>query len=48
MDELIKAALSWRNNWCDIKDEIEAAKGCNCEMCKLIRACDEYVRSLEK
>ena len=48
MDELIKAALAWRNNWCDQEDLEEEAEGCNCEVCKLIRACDEYVRSLKE
>jgi len=40
--KVIEAALTWRNYWPDTKDEIEANDGCNCKMCQLIRACDEY------
>ncbi len=40
---ICKAALAWRNGWVDIKDETEAKNGCDCEVCKLIRACDKYM-----
>lgn len=42
--KIIDAVLEWRKNWCDMEDEIEAEKGCNCEVCKLIRACDDKER----
>lgn len=41
--KLIEAALAWRNYWCDQKDLQEAEKGCNCGVCNLIGACDEYI-----
>jgi len=40
--EIIEAALLWRKNWCDIKDDQEMETGCDCEICVLMRACDEY------
>lgn len=40
--KLIKAVLKWRESWCDQKDLIEAENGCDCIMCDLIRACNEY------
>ena len=44
-DTIIKAALAWRNDWPDMKDMMEVESGCNCPMCELIRACDNYVES---
>ena len=41
-DDLIKAAVEWREWWCDTKDEIECSGGCDCKMCRLMRACDNY------
>ena len=41
--EIIEAALNWRNEWPDMEDEIEASDDCSCEVCQLIRACDEYL-----
>ena len=40
--DIIDAALLWRKEWPDVEDELEMAGGCDCEMCKLMRACDEY------
>ena len=39
---LIEAALLWRREWPDMKDELEMESGCDCEVCNLMRACDEH------
>jgi len=42
LTKIVDAALAWRKDWPDTKDEIEAEGGCDCKLCQLIRACDEY------
>lgn len=37
---VIDAAIEWRKS---SKDIIDADIGCDCELCKLIRACDKYL-----
>ena len=44
--ELIEAAIAWRQDWPDDKDLIEADEGCGCSVCRLIRACDGYLEPL--
>jgi len=39
--KIIEAALAWRNRQPDTTDWI-CANTCDCEVCNLIRACDEY------
>jgi hypothetical protein len=41
---VIQAALSWRENWIDQQDEAEMQKGCQCEVCQLVRAVDSLTR----
>lgn len=43
--KIVEAALSWREHWCDQGDSKKAEGGCTCEICKLIRACDEYAKN---
>ena len=45
---IIEAALGWRKEWPDVKDEIEAGTGCDCGICNLIRACDEHAAKKPK
>lgn len=40
--DIIKAAMAWRKSWVDVEDLQEEESGCNCELCQLIRACNEY------
>ena len=47
-DEIIKAAIIWRDGWCDVEDLIEEGTGCDCETCNLIRTCNEYEDSKGK
>ena len=42
------AAIVWRNLWADAEDLQEAESGCKCEVCQLIRACDEYKEKVKK
>lgn len=42
------AAIVWRNSWADAEDLQEAESGCKCEVCQLIRACDEYKEKVKK
>ena len=39
--DIVLAALKWRIGWVDFQDELEVGTGCKCEVCNLIRACDE-------
>ena len=38
---LIFASLNWRAKWVDVEDLQESASGCKCELCNLVRVCDE-------
>jgi hypothetical protein len=41
--DIVEAALKWRKGWVDFEDELEMKNGCTCEVCQLIRACDEEI-----
>jgi len=41
--EIVDAALKWRKEWPDVEDDMEMDSGCDCEVCSLMRACDNYI-----
>lgn len=36
--KIVRAAIVWKNKYCDEEDLIAARGGCSCEVCTLIRA----------
>ena len=42
LEVVVKSTLLWRKDWIDEEDMQEMRNGCKCEICQLIRACDEY------
>jgi len=40
--DIIEAAMAWRKSWVDVEDLQEEESGCNCELCQLIRACNQH------
>jgi hypothetical protein len=41
-EELIKAVMRWYDEFCDVEDHIEKDSGCDCEICNLARAVENY------